>query len=272
VKLTILGSAAAEGWPALFCECETCKEAARLGGRNIRRRTAYWVGDDLLVDFGPDAFSQVTQFGIDLTRVDDILFTHSHADHLSPMELSYRHRGYSVVTRRLGIHGNAHVMARLRGLERKVANMHLDLHEVHSGMQFAAGDYQVTALSAQHASPEEDALNYILQKDGRTILIGNDTGWWPETTWEQVSAFHLDLAILECTYGVVQSEQRSHHLGTAATVAFRDELRALGALDDTTRVVANHFSHNGGANYEALCEWFAPYGIEVAYDGMVLEA
>jgi phosphoribosyl 1,2-cyclic phosphate phosphodiesterase len=35
-------------------------------------------------------------------------------------------------------------------------------------------------------------------------------------------------------------------------------------------VVANHFSHNGGANYEALCQWFAPHGIEVAYDGMVL--
>ncbi len=38
MELMYLGSAAAEGWPALFCECDACKEAARRGGRDIRMR------------------------------------------------------------------------------------------------------------------------------------------------------------------------------------------------------------------------------------------
>ena len=50
MKLTYLGTAAAEGWPAVFCNCENCKEAARLGGRNIRTRSQALVNDDLLLD------------------------------------------------------------------------------------------------------------------------------------------------------------------------------------------------------------------------------
>ena len=38
MKLQFLGSAAAEGWPAMFCECPACKEAARRGGRDLRLR------------------------------------------------------------------------------------------------------------------------------------------------------------------------------------------------------------------------------------------
>ena len=55
MRLQFLGSAASESIPALWCECENCRKAARLGGRNLRRRTAYLVGDHTLVDFGPDA-------------------------------------------------------------------------------------------------------------------------------------------------------------------------------------------------------------------------
>ena len=272
MKLTVLGSAAAEGWPALFCECATCQEARKLGGRNLRRRTAYRLDDGLLIDFGPDALWQVTEFGIDLSLIDDILLTHSHGDHLTPMSFYYRRQGYSVVTRQLAVHGNAHALKCIRDVTGpSEETFRLALHEVRPAQQFRAGPYAVTALEAQHASDDEDALNYIIQGDGQTILIGHDTGWWPEHTWDLVAGFRIDLAILECTYGLLNADMRSHHLGVAATVAFRDELQHRGALAAGAHVVANHFSHNGAANYDELCEWFAPHGIEVGYDGLVLE-
>ena len=272
MQLTILGSAAAEGWPALFCECETCREARRLGGRNVRRRTAYRLGEKLLIDFGPDALWQANQFGIDLAAIDDILFTHSHSDHLNTLELSWRRRGYSSVSRTLGIHGNAHVLARIRAeIPKAEESFRLALREIRPGDRVEVGEFAVTALEAQHASPEEDALNYVLEKDGRGLLIGNDTGWWPDRTWQQIEGLTIHLAILECTYGLLDPDAVAHHLGVAATVRFRDELRRRGALAESATVVANHFSHNGRANYDRLCEWFAPHGIMVGYDGMVLE-
>ena len=38
MKLQYLGTAAAEGWPALFCTCDNCARARAAGGKNIRTR------------------------------------------------------------------------------------------------------------------------------------------------------------------------------------------------------------------------------------------
>lgn len=53
MKIQYLGTAA-EGLPALFCECETCKHAAFLGGRNIRTRSQAIIDDALLIDYPAD--------------------------------------------------------------------------------------------------------------------------------------------------------------------------------------------------------------------------
>ena len=51
MKLTYLGTAAAEAVPAIFCNCEICKEARKLGGKNVRTRSQALINDDLLLDF-----------------------------------------------------------------------------------------------------------------------------------------------------------------------------------------------------------------------------
>ena len=48
MQFQYLGTAAAEGWPAVFCRCKYCLEAQRLGGKNIRTRSQAIVNDDLL--------------------------------------------------------------------------------------------------------------------------------------------------------------------------------------------------------------------------------
>lgn len=48
MKLQYLGTAAAEGWPALFCECDHCKRAKEAGGRNIRTRSQAVIDDTLM--------------------------------------------------------------------------------------------------------------------------------------------------------------------------------------------------------------------------------
>ena len=46
MKFHFLGTAAAEGIPALFCECAVCKEAREKGGRFIRTRSQALIDDD----------------------------------------------------------------------------------------------------------------------------------------------------------------------------------------------------------------------------------
>ncbi len=272
MRLTVLGSAAAEGWPALFCECPACREARKRGGRNIRRRTAYQVDQDVLVDFGPDAFWQSTAFGIDLSRIRHILLTHSHEDHLNPVDLFWRREGFSSVAGPLTLYGNAAALERIAlTLPAPPETYRLRLEMLSATRKTTVGDLQVTPLEAQHAAPEETALNFVIESGGKAVLIANDTGWWPKGTWDRIQAFKLDAAIIDCTYGLANPEERSHHLGALAVVAMKERLAALDVLKPHCTVVANHFSHNGLGLYDELCEWFAPHGIEVGYDGMVLQ-
>ena len=56
MKFRYLGTAAAEGWPAVFCNCDHCHRAKKAGGRNIRTRSQALINDDLLIDFPSDSY------------------------------------------------------------------------------------------------------------------------------------------------------------------------------------------------------------------------
>jgi phosphoribosyl 1,2-cyclic phosphate phosphodiesterase len=272
VKLTLLGSAAAEAWPALFCVCDACAEARRRGGRNLRRRTCYLVDDDTLVDFGPDIHWQSHEFGIDLGRIARILFTHSHDDHWDTVELAWRRKGFSAVGGLLDVFANQNVFDRLqheRGLSPEQA--FVTAHRVAPGDRFQAGELSVLAIEADHAGDAETALNYVLRDERGGLLIANDTGWWSEASWNLAAGLQLDAAIIECTYGLGTPQARRHHLGAEASVAFRDKLVEIGALRPEAQVVVNHFTHNCGTLHEELCAWFEPRGITVGYDGLVVQ-
>ena len=90
MKIQFLGTAAAEGIPAIWCECEVCQKAKQLKGKEIRRRCSYLIDDDTIVDFGPDSYWQSIDFNIDQTILKRVIFTHPHEDHMSPLEFVYR--------------------------------------------------------------------------------------------------------------------------------------------------------------------------------------
>lgn len=87
MKLKYLGTAAAEGWPALFCHCEACKKARKLGGKNIRTRSQAIVDNRLLIDFCADTYMHVLQQGLPLEDIHHVIMTHSHNDHLYVSDL-----------------------------------------------------------------------------------------------------------------------------------------------------------------------------------------
>lgn len=274
MKIKILGSAAAEGWPAIFCECDVCQTARRTRGKDVRRRTSYLIDDTILVDLGPDAFWQSMEFDVDLAKLDAVFFTHSHEDHCNPTELLWHRPGFSLVTRQLELFGDQAVIDKLTGsLEgRDVAKYKFNTTVLLPGQTIEFNGYQVTAVLANHAAPPEKPLNYIFRApDGTAALIGNDSGWWCDETWQTVAQHRLDIAIIEGTMGLKNPDWDRCHLGVAASVRVRDRLAELGVLQEGAQVVVNHFSHNGGGSHQQLCDYFQPHGMHVGYDGLTLQ-
>ena len=145
----------------------------------------------------------------------------------------------------------------------------LDFSEVKVGQEIKLDEQRsATPIRAQH-SPEELCVNYILQSGDHHILIGNDTGWWDEETWQVLEQYRFDAAIVDCTSGTL--DYREYHMNVETVIDVRTRLLKYGAIDETSRVIANHFSHNGGLNHSQLVDKLAPAGIEVGYDGMEIE-
>ena len=270
VRLTVLGTAAAEGWPALWCVCEACREAARRGGPDIRMRAAYNIDGHVQIDLGPDALAQMWKFGLDYAQLTDLFFTHSHGDHLLAENLAFRRPGFSKLPAGsvLKVHGNHQVRMAIENWVKVLPLVTVDFHLLRPFESIEAGDVRVTPLLADHAG-EEEAVIYLLESGERALLQGNDTGWFPDETWEFLAGREIDVALLDCTYGL-QSGGGSH-LGAPEVAQVKAEMLSTGALAPEGRVIATHFSHNGAALFRELTEYFAPHRIEVAYDGLVVE-
>src|SRR5947208_5697009 len=79
-RLTVLGSGTSMGVPAIGCECAVCHSS---DPRDRRTRPSILIevnGTSILVDTSTDLRMQALAH--DIRRVDAILFTHSHADHV----------------------------------------------------------------------------------------------------------------------------------------------------------------------------------------------
>jgi phosphoribosyl 1,2-cyclic phosphate phosphodiesterase len=81
MQLTMLGVGSSAGTPVVGCGCATC---ASNDVRNKRTRCSSLItldsGENILIDTGPDLRSQALRENI--KRVDAVLYTHTHADHL----------------------------------------------------------------------------------------------------------------------------------------------------------------------------------------------
>lgn len=92
--LTFLGSGTSMGVPTLGCSCEVCASATPTepnrppaSPRNRRTRPSVlvsWQDHNVVIDTGPDFHAQAIREGI--RRVDAVLYTHGHADHVLGMD------------------------------------------------------------------------------------------------------------------------------------------------------------------------------------------
>jgi len=76
----MMGSGTSSGVPVIGCECEVCTSTVEENKR-LRAGLKIELGDQvILVDTPPDLRQQALRFGV--PRVDAIMFTHAHADHV----------------------------------------------------------------------------------------------------------------------------------------------------------------------------------------------
>lgn len=109
MKVVFLGTGTSQGIPVIGCKCEVCTS---IDYRDNRLRSSIFVefdGIHIVVDTGPDFRQQMLRERID--RVDAVLFTHAHKDHVAGMDDI---RSYNFLQKKdMPIYATAFVVGRL---------------------------------------------------------------------------------------------------------------------------------------------------------------
>lgn len=255
MDILLLGTGSADGWPSPFCRCDSCVTMRERG--ELRTPTSVLVDGRLWIDPGPEGARQALRAGADLVEVDTVLISHAHSDHLDPAFLL--HRSW-VSDRPLTVYGPAAVISACRDWLAPDQTA-VRLLEVTAGDVVDAGEYRVSVVPAAHEALGEAVLYRI---DGeQSLLYACDTGPWAGGALDTIGSDRLDVVLLEQTFGDRLDLAGERHLGLQTFDSSLKALRATGAVDAGTRVVAMHLSHHNSPDVE---QQLAAIGAEVGRD------
>lgn len=274
MKIKYLGTAAAEGIPAMWCNCDFCNYARKVKGKDFRARTQAIVDGDLLIDMNADTYINSVRFGVDLSAVKNILITHSHIDHCVPFDLAMRGEGYAkdVKEKDICIYGSRYVKEKydrlMEGCIDKVTASHIGFCVTEAFKEYKAGDYTVTPLPAEHTYPET-AFVYLIEKAGKSILYFNDTGMNVKETLDYLEKRKKPLSFIgfDGTYGTAKAGKYGGHMSLFDAAEVFEEMKKRGIADENTKRCVTHFSHWNMLPQEEMQALADRFGFSVCYDG-----
>ena len=144
-----------------------------------------------------------------------------------------------------------------------------ELHQVEYGLPGQAGDIVYLALEANHRDRTCSAVNYILQREGRTMLYALDTGWFHQHTYELIKQFRYDLVVIEGTFGY--GVDSAGHFNLDKLQRAIQHFREDDLLKEGARFCATHICPHFSPVHDEYAPVLAEKGITLAYDGMKVD-
>lgn len=166
MKITFLGTGTSQGVPLVACNCAVCLSS---DPRNKRYRTSVYVETDthkIIVDTTVDFRWQCLDFGV--SRVDAVLITHTHADHV--MGLDDIRRFNFLQNDAIPLYGSAASIERLRQIfpyAVREAPLHPGYPCLHAHVvqePFRIGATTITPLPLPHGKAE--VYGFLFQENG----------------------------------------------------------------------------------------------------------
>jgi len=289
MKITILGSGTSHGVPMIGCDCEVCRSS---NPKNKRYRSSITVTADvafssassiasppiadslsdpvtpdaqnakiILVDATPEL--RLQSLAVDLRRVDAVLITHTHADHIMGLDDMRRFNDLNNVE--IPVYGDAQTLTDIRRifpyifretLQEGGGKPRLILHEI--DVSFRLFGLNIQAFYVMHGKLPVLAFRFdqpaSSTQPAKSFAYVTDVNYIPDEAMEKLTG--LDLLILDA----VRYDPHSTHYGFYQALEIISELKPASAL-------LTHLSHQFDQD---TANALAPENVRLAYDGQVI--
>ncbi len=287
-----LGTGASDwysGWEEKHTCNETCKgrcaRSKKMGGKNVRRFSCLYIAPDTIIDFTGHAEKSLRDYAVDIKPIRNILITHGHNDHFQPLEIM---DFASHLPHLLTVYGNNMVkdameFASLNEWDRATGNFiktyketNIQVKTVVPGKPFFAGDIKITPVLANHMIDkgysilEQQALNYILEIQGKTVFYGLDSSFLLPRTFEVLTRHEFDMAVFDATFGYADADIAipGGHQNFSMLKRTIAQFRKARLFRENAAIIASHMSRAYVEPHDEIACRLKEEGIILAYDGM----
>jgi len=251
MRVTILGCGTSFGVPMIACKCPVCSST---DPKNKRTRSSILVaegGKNILIDTATDLRAQAIAVGIE--HIDAVLYTHPHAEHIHGID-ELRRFNWLMGTS-IPCYGSPETLARIREVFRYIFidpgrpgwQPNLTTQDVEE--PFELFGLTVTPIEVMHG--DLPIFGYRL---GDFAYV-TDFSEIPEDSMELLRGVRV--MVIEA----LRTEPHPSH------VTLSQSLEVIATLRPE-RAVLTHMAH--GFDYNTVMASL-PQGVELAYDGLVLE-
>lgn len=249
LQITVLGSGTSTGVPTIGCRCAVCTSTDPRDNRLRPSILVRYAGRGILIDTTPDFRIQALRAPIE--RVDAILYTHAHADHILGLDdvrpFNYRQRA------EIPIYAMQETLDAVRRVFRyafepepaQTSIPRLKLYPIEDE-PFELFGLTITPLRVMHG--EATILGF---RFGAAAYI-TDQSDIPEATKEKLRG--LDVLFLDA----LRHRPHPTHSTVAQSLRWVEELKPR-------RTFFTHICHDLG---HASTEATLPEGVQMAYDGL----
>lgn len=252
-RVTFLGTGTSQGVPLIACTCRVCSSEDPLNKRlrsSIRIESA---GKNIVIDSGPDFRQQMLRSHT--TRLDALLFTHEHKDHIAGMDDI---RAYNYIHRTpIDVYASAQVQEALRREYQYIFSdfkypgiPEINLHTIEKDRDFMVGELRVIPIGVMH---------YRLPVLGFRIhdfTYITDANFISDAEKEKIRGSKV------LVLNALRHEKHISHFTLEEAIALVRELEVPEAY-------FTHISHQLGLHHEIEAQ--LPEGMHLAYDGLELE-
>ncbi len=251
MRVTVLGSGTSSGVPMIGCRCPVCTSPEPKNKRTRASVTVELSGGTVLIDTSTDLRQQA--LSCEIERVDAVLYTHAHADHLHGID---ELRVYNLrQLKEIPCYASREVAGRIRAYFDYI----FDQEESPSFRPFLElveidGPFEILGETVVPIPLLHGDLQVLGFRLGDFAYL-TDVSEIPEESFELLE--DLDLLVLDA----LRPRPHPTHFGIEQALSVVERLKP-------GRTALTHLSHliDHGSTSREL-----PVGVELAFDGMVFE-